>query len=131
MTMREHARRQAETLLRSLDEEVSCATRSARPEAVHNLRVSIRRFSECLRAFQQFFPARRIRKRLKRIMDAAAEVRDRDIALEFLAKAHINAPEAVGAIARERRGAEDKLKQHLITWKSGSLADEWRAELGL
>jgi CHAD domain-containing protein len=107
------------------------ATRCARPEAVHDLRVSIRRFSECLRAFQQFFPARRIRKRLKRIMDAAAEVRDRDIALESLAGIRIDAPEAAGAIATQRSEAEHELKRRLIAWNQGSLAHKWRAELDL
>jgi CHAD domain-containing protein len=131
MTVREYARFEAGRLLDSLNKEVGRAGRNSNPEAVHDLRVSIRRFSECLRLFEEFLPARRIGRRLKRIMDDAAAVRDRDVVLEFLADAHVDAPKAVRAIERERRSAEDALRTRLTAWKKRSIADKWRSELEL
>ncbi len=131
MTIREYARLEAGRLLDHLDQEAGRAARNANAEAVHDLRVSIRRFSECLRVFEEFFPARRIRKRLKRIMNDAASVRDRDVVLKFLADAHVEAPKAARAVERDRRSAEDALRARLTAWKKRSIADKWRSELEL
>jgi CHAD domain-containing protein len=88
--MREFVREQTARLLARLKEQIQRASDNGDPDSIHDLRVAIRRFTQCLRIFKQFLPARetrKIRKRLKRIMDLAAEVRDRDVALELLAAA--------------------------------------------
>ncbi len=64
--------------------------REPEAEAVHDLRVSIRRFSSVLQVFPGCFCRKRVaaaRKRLQRVLRAAGEVRDRDIALELSAQA--------------------------------------------
>ena len=62
-------------------------SRSARdPEAVHDLRVAIRRLRACLEAFPSVFRSRRVDKlqrQLRRLFRLAGTVRDADIALEI------------------------------------------------
>ena len=89
MTMREYARERAALLLRRLAFQMHRAARLRDPESIHDLRVSIRRFQQCLAVFHQFFPrgqAKKIRKRLHQIMQVAGEIRNRDIALELFEK---------------------------------------------
>lgn len=86
ITMRAFALDQTAARAEKMAAEVQRTVGSPDVEAVHDLRVSIRRFSQCLRTFRQWLPRgdrRRIRKRLKAVMDACSEVRDRDIALEL------------------------------------------------
>ena len=55
-------------------------------DAVHDLRVAIRRLRACLTAFPQVFrrrPAQRLRRRLRRVFRRAGAVRDADIAIEM------------------------------------------------
>jgi CHAD domain-containing protein len=57
--------------------------------AVHDLRVSIRRFNQALGVFKASFPgreSRRIRRRAKKLMVLAGVVRNCDIALKLLSK---------------------------------------------
>ena len=85
--MREYAVLQTAILLRRLAFQVNRAAKSGEAEAIHDLRVAIRRFSRALRAFAQFFPGRsgkKVRSQLAQVMAAAASVRDLDIALELL-----------------------------------------------
>src|SRR5215472_15194520 len=80
---------QAARLLGKLAFQVRHAAKHPDEEAIHDLRVSIRRLSQCLREFHQFFPRRETKKILKelgKVMDLAAEMRNRDIAVELIAK---------------------------------------------
>ena len=82
----EYAMLQAAARLDRVAYQMGVMRKSKSPETVHELRVSIRRFMSCLKVYPQFFPAKeskKIRKRLKKVMKAAGEVRDRDIALQF------------------------------------------------
>ncbi|MDE3167410.1 MAG: CHAD domain-containing protein, partial [Acidobacteriota bacterium] len=90
--MRDFARLQTAVLLRRLAYEVNRVARdgAAAADPVHDLRVAIRRLSRCLRAFAPVYPgnsAKRIRRSLRELMQAAAEVRDRDIAAQLLLEA--------------------------------------------
>ena len=88
--MREYAHEQTAILLRRLAMQINRAARSGDPDAVHDLRVAIRRLSRCLRVFAQFYPGqgwKKMRRRLKDLLDACGAVRDRDIALDLLSKA--------------------------------------------
>src|SRR5580698_9717874 len=90
--MKEFAHSQVSTLLRRLAAQVKRTGESADADAVHDLRVAVRRLSRALRSFAQFFPGKswkRIRKELGGLMDAAAAVRDNDVALELLEKAGV------------------------------------------
>jgi len=58
---------------------------SASVEAVHDLRVSVRRVAEGLRIYRNQVPnARRFAKEIKSIRNAAAAVRDRDVTRQLL-----------------------------------------------
>ena len=134
-TMREFALLQTAVLLRRLAFEVNRAAKNGDHAAVHDLRVAIRRFSRSLRVFAQFYPAgswKRIRRRLRDLMEAAGSVRDRDIALELLAAARIprSAP-VVTRLQSERRRAALDLVLEIRRWKSRNFSQKWRSLLEL
>ena len=114
--MKKYALQQARRLLNRLHVQIGRAAEQGDPDAIHDLRVAIRRFNQCLRVFAQFFPtrkARKIRGRLKGIMDLAAEVRDRDIALELLDASGIRNPQLVARLRRDRGRAGDSLLEEI------------------
>src|SRR5881409_2246107 len=78
---------QASRLLGKLAFRVRQAAKRPNEEAIHDLRVSIRRLTQCLREFRQFFPRHRTKKileQLGKMMDLAAETRNLDIAIELI-----------------------------------------------
>ena len=82
---RRFTRDQVDRLLGRLAYQVSRAIKSHSAEAVHDLRVTIRRFAQALRVFKPCFHGkelRKIRRELKRIMVVGGEVRNHDIALD-------------------------------------------------
>jgi CHAD domain-containing protein len=133
--MRAYALQQTRTLLRRLAFQVSRAARPGDADAVHDLRVAIRRFTRCVRVFSQFLPQRKskkVRRQLQDIMDLAAAVRDRDIALELLAGAHVPAGSAVAAaLRRERKEAETKLHAGVRRLAREGFSQKWRLGLRL
>jgi CHAD domain-containing protein len=135
MEMRRFAAEHAATLLRRLAFRMNRAARSGNPESLHDLRVTIRRFSEALHAFQEFFPhrkARKIRRRLRNVMDLAAEIRNRDIALDLLREAGVPAgAPLLAALAQERKKAMERLILHLRRRSLRDIVPEWRRQLDL
>src|SRR5215472_4402944 len=133
--MREFARRQTSILLRRFAIQVNRAARGADPEAVHDLRVSIRRLSRCLRVFAQFYPGngwKKLRRRLKKLMDVCGSVRDRDIALALLSRAGFPATSiVVRRLNSDRRDAIVGLAEQLRPWREHGASRKWRARLGL
>lgn len=129
----DYARAQAKARLRKLAQQVERASAQPDPDAIHDLRVSIRRFGQCLRVFGQFFPSRkrkRVRKRMRKVMDLAAEIRDRDIALELLAQAGVpREAEVARMMAAQRASAEDALVGAVRRWQGKDFAARWRAQL--
>jgi len=84
------ASEQADRRLGRLAFQINQTVKSRDAEAVHDLRVAVRRFSQGLRVFKPCFrgkEARKIRRELKQIMDLAGEVRNCDIALKLMSKA--------------------------------------------
>jgi CHAD domain-containing protein len=133
--MREFARWKASALLAALAAQMKRSAAGADEEAVHDLRVTIRRVSRALRAFAQFFPVKarkRVRRELGELMDAAAEVRDRDIAAQLFVKAGMakNA-RVLGALARERAAAGGALETMLGEWRKANRLREWKGALKL
>src|ERR1700734_2513449 len=118
--MRKFTHSQVDKLLRSLAAQVKRTAESADVEAVHDLRVAIRRMNRALRLFAQFFPGKqwkRIRKELSYLMDAAAALRDSDVALELLEKAGVGKrARAAMALQSRRRTTEVKLREELQLW---------------
>jgi CHAD domain-containing protein len=83
----EFAVQQATELLEGLSKEMGEAAKHPDPDAIHDVRVAIRRLRQCLDVFSSVFPARaaeKIDKRLAKILDAAGELRNLDIAIELL-----------------------------------------------
>jgi CHAD domain-containing protein len=135
MTIEEHARTQTGLLLRRLALQVNRAAKSCDEEAVHDLRVSIRRLNRCLRVFSQLYPDgswKRIRRRLKTLMEAAGSVRDMDIAMEFLNEMGIGkSSPLVHKLTESRRAARRELEREARTWKEHGFTKTWRTTLGL
>lgn len=133
--MRHYVREQASTLLRRLAYQVTQTARNADADAIHDLRVAIRRLNRCLQVFAGFFPSpscKKIRRKLHRMMDGAGEVRDRDIAAKLLQEAGV-APDAAAlrVLQQERAHAAELLSAILEDWKQDSMSRRWRRELGL
>ena len=133
--MKKYAQARTAALIAKLAAQAERAARSADAEAVHDLRVSIRRLSRGLRAFAQFFPGKswkRIRRELSELMDRAAEVRDRDIAMELLEKAGVEKSARVMAkFAKDRTAAAEALQQALLDWRQRNAPRQWKGALGL
>lgn len=103
-------------------------------EAVHDLRVSIRRFSQALRIFAPLFPAKavkKIRARLKVVMDAAAVVRDLDVGMEALVDLGLDSADPlIDAMRGDRRRGESFLLGQIHLLRAEDLEANWRERLG-
>jgi CHAD domain-containing protein len=133
--MRDYVRSQSANLLRRLAFQVSRAAKSGDAEAIHDLRVSIRRFSRCLRIFAQFYPGnswKKVRRQLDGLMDKAGSVRDLDIAMELLDDAGVGAGSpVVTRLREERRQAQRNLLREIRLWKNRGFSKQWRSRLDL
>ena len=133
--VRDYAAEQTSTLLRRLAFQASRTAKMPDPDAVHDLRVPIRRLAQCLRVFNQFFPRQRNRKiqqKLEAVMDLASEVRNRDIALMLLASAPpLSDSSLLQMLALERTEAEKSLVAALERWNRRGFHKKWRSRLGL
>jgi len=128
---RKFAREQADRLLGRLAFQIGRTIKSHNADAVHDLRVTIRRFAQALRAFKPCFQGkglRKIRRELKQIMAVAGEVRNHDIALKLLAKR----AQRTGfhtKIQGGRREAERSLITLLKRWLERKSSLKWRTAL--
>ena len=133
--MRDYARLQTAILLRRLAYQLNRAARNSDTESIHDLRVAIRRLSRCLRVFAPFFPGdswKKVRRQLAELMEAAGNVRDRDIAVLLLAEAGLPPRAAVATrLAAERRKASRELLLEIRRWKARSFSRKWRSRLEL
>lgn len=135
LKIRRYAAVQAGLRLDRVAFEVNRARRNTDPDTVHDLRVSIRRFVSCLKEFDQFFPAKevkKIRKSLETIMSLAGSIRDRDIATQLgdLAKLPPESP-FLAALSQQRREQIDQLALTLKPWAKQSRTLKWRQQLRL
>ena len=122
-SMEVFARIQIGSLAERLEKDLHAAAQNQDEEAVHHIRVSIRRFVQGITVFAQYVPAnwsKKVRRQLRRVMRRSSKVRDLDIALVFLKKHRF--PEEILANRRERAGL--KLAAALSSSK-------WRTRLSL
>ena len=130
VSIREYAAAQTATLLDTAARAVSAAAKSPDAEAVHKMRVSIRRLQQAMRLFAQFLKKRgaaRVRKQLKQIMTAAGELRNFDIAIPLVKRLGTPLPEL-----KERRIiAKQRLAEVLGRTVQPDLRSQWAAELGI
>ncbi len=135
MTIRDYALERGALLLRRLAFQMYRAARLRDPESIHDLRVAIRRFQQCLVAFAEFFPrgqSKKIRARLHEIMQIAGQIRNRDIALDLLGKSGLPADLELERTWRgEIRQLHGELVRLLGRWGHRDLSRRWGARLGL
>jgi CHAD domain-containing protein len=120
-------------LLDRLAFQVNGVANSLTPDAVHDLRVAIRRFTQALTSGKPCFPSRtakKIRRRTKALMSLAGAVRDCDIALKLVSRS--KAPDAATVEAKlhsRRADAQEILGAFLRQWTSEKCVSKWRRAL--
>lgn len=125
---------QTRARLKRVAREIKRATKHPKnPDTAHDLRVAIRRFTQCLRIFHDLLeprPVKRIRKTLRKLMDLCGAKRDYDVGLEVLADAGLPANHPAFAHFREHRdkGTHD-LVRSLEKKHKWDVADHWAKEL--
>jgi CHAD domain-containing protein len=133
--MQDYVKLKTAELLRKFAAEVDRAAEDKDPDAVHDLRVAIRRLSRCLRAFAQFYPGRswkKLRAQLSDLLHAAGAVRDRDIALELVAKAGFGPRAALAIQLRaERDEAHGKFVAEVRRWRDRGFSRKWAGVLAV
>jgi len=130
--IRDYAIEQMNHLLTRLAFQVHRAAKKPGADEIHDLRVSIRRFSQGLSVFYDFFPAwevKKVRKRLKRMMRLTSEIRDRDITLEFLAE--VKHPTHRKRFERERLTHQREFSEMVRRWSARDFSAKWRNGLSL
>jgi CHAD domain-containing protein len=124
---------QATELLDNLSKEMRKAAKDPDPDAIHDVRVAIRRLRQCLDVFSAVFPdraAQRIDKQLAKVLDGAGELRNLDIAIELLKESRL--PRSAGLIRRiraDRTKAGKEFARTLAKLDDGGVAKKWRAKL--
>jgi CHAD domain-containing protein len=99
-------------------------------EAVHKMRVAIRRFQQALRLFSQFLRkrgVRRVRRQLKELMDPAGELRNHDIAIGLMRRAKLDS----ASLKEKRLAARADFVEAVRLVARQDLADRWRKALEL
>jgi triphosphatase len=131
--MWEYVERQTRALLRSFTMRLNHAAETGDADAIHDLRVAIRRLSRGLKVFAPFYADKswkEIRSLLRRVMQLAGAVRDRDIAAGCLVEAGIAGQSGVlDRLNSERREANEKFLGEIRRWKEQGIARQWGAQL--
>jgi CHAD domain-containing protein len=123
---------QMNRLLTTLAYQVHRAAKKPGPDEIHDLRVSVRRFSQGLELFADFFPpweVKKIRRTLKRVMRVTSDIRDRDITLEFLKEAGHMAHQP--RVQKERSAYQRQFSELLRRWSARDFSNKWRNGLSL
>ncbi len=133
LSINQYATQQGASRLDRAMYQISRNRKAKDADAVHDLRVSIRRLGACLTVFRQFFPkkaSKRVRNRLKEAMILAGEVRDRDIAIDLAREAGLRSDgELVQVLSRQRSAYSKDLGRLLKRWGKSGVSEKWRARL--
>jgi CHAD domain-containing protein len=130
---REFARRETLARLERVLAEIERISASAGEEEVHDLRVSIRRFSQAVRIFEPLLPkrARKIVKQVRSLLQAAGLVRDLDVGMERLGKLGVAAEEPMLVSMNEsRRRASLELLGEVYRLRAHAPEISWPPVLG-
>jgi CHAD domain-containing protein len=117
-------------LLRRLAYQAGRTAKAPHVGEVHDLRVAIRRFSQALAAVDSCFSGRdvkKVKRRLKRIMALAGDVRDCDIAIELLSKFKAAPAPLLSSFHKRRKEAAADLTSALKRWSERRTYSKWRA----
>jgi CHAD domain-containing protein len=130
---RQFAVEQVDRLLGQLAFQISRILRPHDSNAVHHLRVAVRRFSRALLVFGPCFSSKdvkRIRRRLNEIMVPARELRNCDLAIDLLSGSKAAQVIALQArLGRQRKDAEHMLLSTLKRWMERKSSLKWRTRL--
>jgi CHAD domain-containing protein len=132
ISIHDYAVEQTNRLLTTLAYQVHRAVKKPGPDEIHDLRVSVRRFSQGLELFEEFFPeweVKKIRKMLKRVMSVTSAIRDRDITLDFLKDAKHAGHQA--RVEKERLTYQRQFAEMLRRWTARDFSTKWRNGLSL
>jgi CHAD domain-containing protein len=130
---RQFAAHQAQRQLRYLVLQINRAIKSCNTDAVHDVRVAIRRFTQAIAVCHTCFRAMDMpknRRRLKKIMAGAGEVRDLDVAMKFITRFRV--PHAVhlrSKLQSLREESAGHLVAELRKWTERRMSFKWRAAL--
>ena len=131
--MKKFVREQTSERLKKLQAEVRHSAREPRdPDAIHDLRVSIRRLRQELRVFEAWFEAgrvKRVRGQLKTLMERCAAVRNCDVAMEVLETAGFQDGRLTKRLEEERQRTQKELARTLQVWRSKHRARRWRKNM--
>ena len=131
--MKKVVRSQTAERLKKLESELRhVAHKPKDADAIHDLRVSIRRLSRALQVFEAWFEraqVKRIRGRLRKLMEHCAAVRNCDVAIEVLREARGQSPELIAGLEKERRRTREVLAHKLASWHRRDRVHEWRKHL--
>ncbi len=119
-------------LLTKLAFQVHRAGKLPGPDEIHDVRVSIRRFSQGLILYGGFFPrweVKKVRKRLGRMMNLTSEIRNRDIAIEFLNSQ--NVVQHRKQLVKERLVLQRQFGEMVTRWTGRDFSAKWRNGLSL
>ena len=134
LTIAEYGAIHTQLLLESVSWRLVRASRRQKPEAIHDLRVAIRRLLNGLEAFKPLLPKagrRRVRKRLRSINKLAGKVRDIDIAIDVMfSSLKVQDRPIHGRLRGKRKEAKSELKDELRRWIGRGELEEWHGELG-
>jgi CHAD domain-containing protein len=130
-----YAAAQVQRRLRKLASQLRrAAKRPHEPDEIHVLRVSSRRFMQSLKVFGQFFDrqtTKKMRRRLRRLMDLSGEARNCDITLELLELAGVDVGKSASQLRRRRKRAEEILIEMLCRWRKRKLHDQWLHQISV
>lgn len=130
-TFTQFVRTAARERLKRLDRCLELAAgRPEDPEIIHDLRVAIRRFTQCLRTFEDLLDpdfAGKLRRRLKKVLDRSADVRNYDIAIELLDAGPF--ARLITSLRLERSEAEAGLTRRLRRLQERGPRGQWLLRL--
>ena len=130
--MHDYVLEQMNRLLTTLAFQIHRAAKKPGADEIHDLRVSIRRFSQGLLLFTEFFPkweVKKIKRMLKRMMQLTSEIRNRDIALEYLAEQKVSSQDR--RLQRERTQYQRRFTEMVRRWSARDFSAKWRNRLSL
>ncbi len=125
-----YAVRQLDLLLNILATRINQAAEHPGADEIHDLRVSMRRLSQGVEFFGNLFPAwdtKEILKTLKGMMRLTSEVRNRDIALDFLVKENRRGHRV--RLRKERAAYQRQLSVLVRRWRQDDFTSQWRSGL--
>ncbi|HPT24878.1 MAG TPA: CHAD domain-containing protein [Bryobacteraceae bacterium] len=130
---REFARRETLERLERVLAEIERVSVSPGVDEVHDLRVSIRRFSQAVRIFEPLLPkrARKIGRQARALLAFAGAVRDLDVGTERLKKLGIADEDALLTSMNEsRRRASLELLGEVYRLRAAAPEQHWPQALG-